>query len=112
MWAVTEESLPTALWVEAVLQRLNIAGKPYYIHQKGNDHSGVVLLKINGMEGDCKILIQQRNLDGVLQWMNALSSDVVAEKEADAYITRATQRDPDLWAIEVEDRALKNPFEN
>ena len=34
----------------------------------------------------------------------------IAESEIDAYIRRSIERDPDVWAIEIEDKELKNPF--
>ena len=46
-----------------------------------------------------------------LEWMNPFEGqESVEEKEADAYIQRAIQRDPDLWAIEVECETMNNPL--
>lgn len=106
-----EERLPTALWVEAHLRRLNADGRNYYITQTGNYASGVVLVKISALDGTCRLLIQQRDLDGNLGWTAAMKQETVEEKTADEYIARATSRDPDLWVIEIEDREKNNPFE-
>ena len=106
-----EDLLPTALWVEAHLHRLTIDGIPYYIINKGAYAAGTVLLKLNGREEGCTLLVQQRDLDGVLGWTKALKDETVEEKAADEYIARAVGRDPDLWVIEIEDRQKRNPFE-
>ncbi|MGH1404418.1 MAG: DUF1491 family protein [Alphaproteobacteria bacterium] len=106
-----EARLPVHLWVEAQLAPLNARGIFYYIQQKGEQNSGIVLLKLNGLKGVCHLLIQQRNLDGEMGWMNVLGKDLVEEADADQYIQRATMRDPDLWVIEVEDQNMDNPFE-
>jgi len=109
---MTESRLPTALWVEACLQPLNGKGIFYYIIQKGNYDSGIVLLKLNGMDGQCALLTQQRDFDSdELVWVSALENKEVEEPKADAYIARAATRDPDLWVVEIEDRDMNNPFE-
>ena len=103
--------LPTAVWVDAHLRRLNEKGQGHYVAHKGAYSSGMVLLKINLLNGFCDVLVQTRGFEGVLGWMRAVGDAAVAETDADAYIARAVERDPDLWVIEIEDRNGANPFE-
>lgn len=108
---MTEDRLPTGLWIEAQLRHLGEKGIPYYIANKGAYASGTVLLKLNTLQNGCLLLLQVRDMSGILGWMNALKTERVAEAEADAYIRRAVDRDPDVWVIEIEDRTGTNPFE-
>lgn len=105
------EDLPIGLWVEAHLRKLDLAAVPYYIVNKGAHSRGTVLLKLLWPGQGCRLLMQERDLDGVLKWVNALNTENVEEKQADDYIRRSVARDPDVWVIEVEDKELKNPFE-
>jgi len=106
------ESIPTALWLEPRLRQLNAAGQAYYILQKGNYASGLVLLKLITPQRDCALLSLERNFDNKLAWVNALDQEKIAEKDADDYIARSTDFDPDLWVVEIESQDLKNPFED
>ncbi len=103
--------LPVHVWVDAHLKPLNDRGVFFYIHQRGEQNSGMILLKLNGLAGKCRVLVQQRNFEGEMGWMNAISKEFVEESLADQYIQRAITRDPDLWVIEIEDREMVNPFE-
>ena len=105
-----EGRLPTSLMVDGCLSQLNGKGIFYYIAQRGDPNSGIILLKLNGLGNGYRLLIQQRDLDGVLGWHNALGDDMPQETDVDAYIARSKSRDPDLWVIEIEDREMKNPF--
>lgn len=103
--------LPTGLWVEAKLYEFNALGVSYYVIQKGNHSSGLVMVKVNDRRGKCLLHMQQRNfMTNALEWSNALNDEVVEESNADEYISRAVQRDPDLWVIDIESEELKNPF--
>lgn len=84
---------------------------PVYVMNKGAYYSGTVLLKINAIEFGCQVLNQIRDENGDMTWLAALQGNWVAESEADAYILRALNRDPDIWVIEVENRNKTNPFE-
>ena len=108
---MTDDRIPTSLWVEIHLRQLTTEGVPYYILNKGAPASGTVLLKINGRENGCLLLQQQRDAIGIMGWLKLFKDKAVEESEIDAYIARAVSRDPDVWVLEIEDRTLKNPFE-
>ena len=108
---MSDDRLPTKLWLDARLKTMSLQGTPYYIIQEGAYGSGTVMLKINGFGNGCKLLQQQRNFDGDLGWMMLFKGEIVAENEVDSYIDRSIQRDPDMWVIEIEDKDFNNPFE-
>jgi len=69
------------------------------------------MLKINGLKGDVKLIIQERDfMTDQMTWAAAMVEEIVKESDADEYIQRAIQRDPDLWVIEIEDQDMQNPF--
>jgi len=107
-----EGRLPTSLYVDAILKQCEIDFIPYYILQKGELSSGVVLAKLNRLDGTVALRIQQRDfMTGKLGWGDALNDAEIEERKADEYIERSKLRDPDLWVIEFESRDLINPFE-
>jgi hypothetical protein len=106
-----DDRLPSNVWIMAQVRRSNSDGIPAMVVRKGEAQTGTLLLKLNLFEQGCRVLSQARDLDGVLGWLAAFDRAVVPEAEADAYIARATARDPDLWVVEIEDRTGRNPFE-
>lgn len=106
-----EDRLPAGLWIEAHLRKLDACAIPAFVVRRGNHASGLILLKLNGLKGKVRLLIQERNFEsGELEWVHALEHETVDEFSADQYIQRAAARDPDLWVIEVEDPDMKNAF--
>ncbi|SMF60613.1 hypothetical protein SAMN06265365_12157 [Tistlia consotensis] len=108
---MSEARLPTDIWVMAQVRRCHAEGRPAFVLRKGERTGGLVLLKVNRLDGTALVLTQQRDLDGRLGWMVAAGKGPVPEAEADAYLERATRRDPDLWLVEVEDPKGEPPFE-
>ena len=68
------------------------------------------MIKLNLLGPGFKVLTQSRDIDGNIAWLQAKDGAVLNEIEADEYIARQTQRDPDLWVLEIEDRSGKIPF--
>lgn len=110
MTEAEQTRIPTHVWVEAELRRLSDLGIAVYVAARGDKTGGMVLQKISNMAGQCRLMGLQRDLLGKLVWINVLQDEVVEESEADAYVRRAIERDPDLWVVEIEDRALSAVF--
>jgi hypothetical protein len=95
--------LTTEIWIAAYLTRLRLATIPAFILQKGDHSAGAVLVKLNTLDGNARCF--QRRFDlmtGEREW--AVLTDGV-EAEVDASIEKQKGFDPDLWVIEVEDKA-------
>jgi hypothetical protein len=97
-----EARLKTGLWIRALIRRCDLAAVATAVVARGDGDSGAVLLKFNAREDGCSVLAQARTPDGELIWMRATGAAPVAETDADTYIARQRQRDPDLWVVEIE----------
>jgi hypothetical protein len=108
---MTDDRLPTELWLKAHLRRCSAEGVPAVVARRGEKTGGMVLLKLNQRERGVRLLGQTRDLEGRLAWLPALGGELVPEAEADAYIERAVRRDPDIWVVEIEHPDGWHPFE-
>lgn len=108
---MSEDRLPTDIWVRAHLRRCFAEGVPATVAHRGSAYGGAVLLKLNLGTPGCRVLSQVRDPEGRLGWLAARDGSLMPEAEADAYIARAVKRDPDLWVIEIEHRDGWHPFE-
>lgn len=95
--------LTTEFWVQAYIARLRTHEIPAFVTAKGDPTGGAVLVKLNMLDGNAHLY--QRSFDltsGERAWVIlAEGNDRVVE---DA-IARQCGFDPDVWVIEVEDRA-------
>lgn len=95
--------LTAEFWVQAYLRRLNLADIPAYVTARGDATAGAVMVKLATLDGEAQAFERRTDLmTGGRQWMTYASG---AEHEVDAALSRARARDPDLWIIEIEDRA-------
>jgi hypothetical protein len=108
---MSEDRLKTEIWVQSCVRRGDLEGFSVMVVRKGDPSGGTVLVKRNRFEQGCMVLIETRTVTGERAWMAGTGSAWVAEAQADAYIARARQRDPDLWVIEIEDRQGRLPFD-
>ena len=99
----TDPRLTSGFWVSAYLNRLRLADIPVYVTRKGDPTAGAVLVKVALLDGTARAF--ERGYDmatGARVWRQVADGP---EADVDAMLTRAGARDPDLWVIELEDRA-------
>jgi hypothetical protein len=108
--ATTPDRLKTRFQVQAAVRRGTVENIPVIVARRGDDDAGVILLKLNRRDLGFEILAQTRSGAGDLVWQRVTGVRPVAEADADAYIARATRRDPDLWVVEIEDRDARPIF--
>lgn len=95
--------LTAEFWVHAYLARLRLSDIPAFVTAHGDDTAGAVLVKLNTLDGHARAF--QRSFDlmsGERRWVVLAEG---ADQEVEAVIARQRGFDPDLWVIEVEDRA-------
>lgn len=97
--------LKAEIWVKALIRRCEIEGASAMVVRRGDATSGVVLIKLNRLNGAARVLIPVRAGDGSFQWLSGTGADPVLEADADIYIEKQRKFDPDLWVVEIEDRA-------
>jgi len=106
-----EPRLKTNIVVSAALRRSSQHAIPMVVARRGDADAGTILVKLNQLELGCTVLTQTRTPKGELAWLKATGAAPVDEATADAYIARQVKRDPDLWVVEIEDRAGRSLFD-
>ena len=102
--------LKAKLMVQACLRASAAAGINATLLRRGYEDAGAILIRLDLLDGSAVVLTQTRTVDGEPAWMRGTGPVPVPAAEADAYIERQTRRDPDLWVVEVEDRAGRHPL--
>jgi len=95
--------LTARFWVDAYLARLRMFDIPAFVVAHGDDTGGAVLVKLATLDGNAVLF--QRSFDlmsGERVWVELAKGP---ETDVDTAIGRQRGFDPDLWVIEVEDRA-------
>ena len=98
-----EPRLTSDFWVRAYLARLSQAGIPAFVTAHGDATAGAVLVKISTLDGAARVF--QRSFDLATDARRWVVLAEGADADVEAAIARQRGFDPDLWVVEVEDRA-------
>ena len=101
--------LTAGFWVQAYLTRLRLADIPAFVVRKGDETAGAVMIKQSPLDGTATLF--QREFDLMAdsrRWVQVMRD---TERAVDDRLARERARDPDLWVIEIEDRAGRTLLE-
>lgn len=93
--------LKTDLWASALMRRAQTAGAFAMVLSKGDPDAGAVIVKVRTPDGLVTLYRSMQNITGARIWHPTGPEE---ERDIDGRITKARERDPDLWVIEIEDR--------
>jgi hypothetical protein len=103
--------LKTALWVAAYLRRCQVEGVSAVVRRRGAEEAGAIFVRINRLDGTSDLFgpAPQSAFDAASEAGRAFSVSLAERPAPDAaietYLAREIKFDPDVWIVEVEDRA-------
>jgi hypothetical protein len=104
--------LKSGIWVAAYLRRCNVEGVFAAVRRRGAEEAGAVFILVNRLDGTATLygpapqsaFDEAQPADRMFSAVLGASAPVPAT-EAEARIAREIKFDPDVWLVEVEDRA-------
>jgi hypothetical protein len=102
--------LKSAIWVAAYLRRCQINGMFGAVRRRGADEAGAVFVKLALMDGTAMLYTPapQTAYDEsrpIERAFTLWSPQPQPEQEVDERLAREVRFDPDLWIVEIEDKA-------
>ena len=107
--------IKAGIWVSAYVRRVNAMAVTATVARRGDGDAGAIFIKLNTLDGSAQVLRPASSgVEGAEDerfWSPAFK-EPRAEADADAYLARQREFDPDLWVIEVEDKAGRHFLED
>jgi len=94
--------LTAEFWVQAYLARLRLANIPVFVTARGDATAGSVIVKLNTLDGKAHAFERSYDIEGNRVWITLSKG---ADGDVEASLARQRGFDPDIWILEVEDRA-------
>ena len=103
--------LKSAIWVAAYVRRCHLEGAFAVVRRRGAEEAGAIFVKIARLDGTAVLFgpAPQTAFDEAhpsdRRFISCFGDKAVPEVEIDARLKRELNFEPDLWIVEVEDRA-------
>jgi hypothetical protein len=111
---MTTMRLKTALWVAAYVRRCYVEGVAAVVRRRGAEEAGAVFVRISRLDGTSDLFgpAPQSAFDAAQGTARAftpsLATQSASDADVEAYLARQMKFDPDIWIVEIEDRAGRN----
>lgn len=105
--------LRSDIWVSAYIRRCEIEGAPAMLRRRGAAEAGAILIKIDRLDGVCALYgpapqtAFDRDDDLIRRFVRLHASETISTADAEERFAKEIRFDPDVWIVEVEDRALQ-----
>jgi hypothetical protein len=102
--------LKSAIWVAAYIRRCQIEGAYALVRRRGAEEAGAIFIKINRLDGTADLYgpAPQSAFDEAQpdrMFAVCVTQQPAADADIEAYLARQLRYDPDVWVVEVDDRA-------
>lgn len=103
--------LKSAIWVAAYVRRCHVEGAFAAVRRRGAEEAGAIFVKVNRLDGTAElfgpapqsVFEAARPADRLFN--RCLPQQETSEAKVEERLARELRFDPDVWIIEVEDRA-------
>jgi hypothetical protein len=103
--------LKSAIWVAAYIRRCNIEGAFACVRRRGAEEAGAIFVKVNRLDGTADLfgpapqsLFEDARPSERL-FVRCFTEQPVLESKVEERLAREIRFDPDVWIVEIEDRA-------
>lgn len=109
--------LKSAIWVSAYVRRCHIEGAFAVVRRRGAEEAGAIFVKVSRLDGTAGLYApaSQSAFDDTRPvdrfFTSCLKDEYSPDDIAETRIRREIEFDPDVWVIEVEDRAGRHFLE-
>lgn len=107
----TAMRLKSGIWVAAYLRRCQIEGASAALRRRGAEEAGAIYVKLNRLDGTAELFgpaPQTAFADAnpsMRLFIPCVSGQPAPEQAIEERIGREVRFDPDIWIVEIEDRA-------
>ncbi len=111
--------LKSGIWVAAYLRHCQIEGAFAAVRRRGADEAGAIFIIVNRLDGTATLygpapqsaFDEARPADRIFAPVLG-SAPPVPEADVEARLAREIRFDPDIWVVEIEDRAGRHFLEH
>jgi hypothetical protein len=106
--------LKSGIWVSAYVRRCATEGAYAVVRRRGAEEAGAVFVKIDRLDGTVDLFgPAPQTAFGDAQpadraFVACLKTQPAASEDAENYLQKQIRFDPDIWIVEVEDKAGRN----